>query len=153
MGFNLVEADWTSIGQRLVSNTVNATYLIPAIIAPMQLHRSLNHMLEMPIAPVMGAIVMNRVTWNKLSEANQQEVLRITQRMAQEFDASMARTEANAILAMSRDGLNVNRPTQAQQEMWHSELQSVLPTLVGRIFDRDLYNQINGILERSRSGR
>jgi TRAP-type C4-dicarboxylate transport system substrate-binding protein len=153
MGFQLVETDMVSIGTKLASNAINALYLIPAAIAPMQLHKSLNHMLEVPIAPIMGAIVMNRVTWNKLSPAHQQEILRSARRIATEFDASAVRTEANAITAMGRDGLTVNRPSQAQQEMWNNEIKNTLPSVVGSIFDRDLFNRINDILERSRSGR
>jgi len=153
MGFQLIETDWTNIGTRLASNMINTVYVIPSIIAPMQLHKSLNHMLEMPIAPVMGAVVMNRVTWNKLTPSHQQEILRATQRMAAEFDSSVSRTEANAISTMGRDGLSVNKPSQAQQEMWISEIQNTIPPLIGSIYDRDLYHRINGILERSRSGR
>jgi TRAP-type C4-dicarboxylate transport system substrate-binding protein len=153
MGFNLVETEWTNVGQRLASNIINTIYITPSLLAPMQLHRNLNHMLEMPIAPVMAAIVMNRVTWNRLSPAHQQEILRLTRQLAAEFDASMSRTENNAISAMGRDGLRVNRPTQAQQEMWYTELRNAMPSLLGPVFDRDLNNQINAILERSRSGR
>jgi len=153
MGFNLVETEWTAVGQRLASGLINTIYVTPSIIAPMQLHRNLNHMLEMPIAPVMGAIVMNRVTWNRLNPGHQQEILRITRRMASEFDASMSRTEASAISAMGRDGLRVNRPTQAQQQLWQREKDNSMPSLLGTIFDRTLYNRINEILERSRSGR
>ena len=153
MGFQLVEADFVNIGTRLASNMVNSLYLIPAAVAPMQLHRSLNHMLDLPIAPIMGAIVMNRVTWNRLSSAHQQDLIRITRQMAVEFDASMSRTEATAISAMGRDGLSVNKANQAQEELWRSELQRIMPTLVGTIFDRDLYNRINDILDRTRSGR
>jgi TRAP-type C4-dicarboxylate transport system substrate-binding protein len=153
MGFNMVETDWVTVGTRLATNTINAVYVIPAIVAPMQLHRNLNHMLEMPIAPVIGAIVMNRVTWNKLSAAQQQEIVKATQRIATDFDASVTKTEANAISAMGRDGLNVNRPSQAQQDLWARDLQAIMPSLVGSIFDRDLYNRINTVLERIRSGR
>lgn len=153
MGFQLVETDWVNIGTRLASNVINTVYVIPAIIAPMQLHKSLNHMLEMPIAPVMGAIVMNRVTWNKFSAAHQQEILKAARKIASEFDSSSVRTEASAIQAMGRDGLSVNRPSQAQKDLWIRELNNAVPSLVGAIFDRELYNRINEILERSRSGR
>jgi len=153
MGFQLVETDLSSIGTRLASNMLNSIYMIPAAIAPMQLHRSLNHLLDLPIAPIMGAIVMNRVTWNKISQPYQQEILKVTQRIAAEFDSSMARTESSAISAMSRDGLSVNKPSQVQQEIWYSDIQKATPSLVGSVFNRDLYNRINDILERSRSGR
>jgi TRAP-type C4-dicarboxylate transport system substrate-binding protein len=108
-------------------------------------------MLEMPISPVMGGIVMNRVTWNKLSQAHQQEILRVTQRIAAEFDAATPQTETNAISAMGRDGLSVNRPTQVQENLWRTELEAALPSLVGSVIDRDIYQRINAILERARS--
>jgi TRAP-type C4-dicarboxylate transport system substrate-binding protein len=153
MGFQLVETDIVSTGTKLASNAVNAIYIIPAVVAPMQLHKSLNHMLEVPIAPIMGAIVMNRVTWNKLSVAHQQEIIKATRKVATEFDASMAKSEANAIAAMGRDGLSVNRPSQAQQNMWGNEIKSAEPLVIGPVFDRDLYNRITSILEKARSGK
>jgi len=150
MGFRMVEGNWTTLPSRYASGSVSAFYLIPTLITPFNLHRNLN-MLNMPIAPVMGAIVMNRVTWNQLSPANQAEIIRVTQGVATEFDTAMARTEASAISSMSRDGLIINTPSQAQQELWRSDLQNIIPSLVGTVFDRDLYNRINAILERARS--
>jgi len=153
MGYQLVEVDLVSTGTKLASNAVNAVYIIPAVVAPMQLHKSLSHMLELPIAPIMGAIVMNRVTWNKLSPESQQEIVRTTNKIAQEFDASVVRTEANAIAAMGKDGLSVNKLTPAQQVLWSNEVKNNFNSIVGPIFDRDLYNQINAILEKARSGK
>ncbi|MDR2542490.1 MAG: TRAP transporter substrate-binding protein DctP [Treponema sp.] len=157
MGFNLIDTDITAIGQRLASGAVNTIYLIPSAVAPMQLHRSLNHMMELPIAPIMGAIVINRVTWNRISPAHQQQLLRITRRIAGEFDESVTRTEANALASMSRSGLSVNTLTQAQQDLWRTELLGFLPQFIGNTststYDRDIYNRINQILQRSRSGQ
>ncbi|GBU27670.1 C4-dicarboxylate ABC transporter substrate-binding protein [Treponema sp. R8-4-B8] len=153
MGFQLVETDFTNMGAKLASNAINAIYIIPASVAPLGLHKSLNHMLEVPIAPILGAIVMNRVTWNKLSTADQLEIVKAAKKIALEFDASEVRTEANAIAAMGNDGLSVNRPSQAQQDMWSTELKNTLPSLVGSIFDRDLFNRLNSILEKARSGK
>jgi len=153
MGFQMVEADIVNIGTRLASNMVNAIYMIPAAIAPMQMHRSLNHMLDLPIAPIMGALVMNRVTWNKLSQEQQREIVNITRRTAKDFDVSMAKTEANAISSMGRDGLHVNKLTSEQRAVWQSDMQKALPSLVGPIFDREIYNKIDEILVKTRSGR
>jgi len=153
MGLQLTEVDMVDLGQRLATGVINATYVIPAVVAPMQLHRSLNHMLDLPIAPIVGAVVMNRVTWNRLTPTQQQRIVASTQRMADEFDASVARTEAAAIAAMDRDGLKVSKPTPAQAEIWRTEMQSAVSSLLGTIFDRELNNQINRILERHRSGQ
>jgi len=152
MNYSLLETDLSNLGTRLASNMVSAFYLIPTLITPLNLHRGL-HMLNLPISPVMGAIVMNRVTWNQLSSANQQALLRVTQQTAVDFDNAMARTEASAIATMERGGLISNRPTQAQQDIWRADINNAMPSLIGSVYDRELYNRISSLLERSRSGR
>lgn len=151
MGFTLVETEIASLAPRLASNMINAIYFLPEMIAPMQLHRHLRNMLNIPIAPFVGAIVINRVTWNQISPAHQQEIIRVTQRVAAEFDAAMPRTKAAAIASMDRSGLRVNTPTPAQERLWRTEIEKAMPALIGNVFDRELYQQINTVLQRIRS--
>jgi len=151
MGFNMVETDYIDIGTKLANNVINSFYLIPEAMAPLGLHRSLSNMLDLPIAPVMGAIVMNRVTWNKLGADKQREILKVTQRLAADFDISMSKTSANAVTAMTRDGLRVNKLNAAQQDLWRTEMEKAIPML--NIIDRNLYSQINQILDRIRNRR
>jgi len=153
MGFNLVETNMMDIGTRLANNMINAFYQTPAAVAPMGLHKSLKHMLDMPLAPFLGAIVINRVTWNKISADRQKELIRITQRIADEFDVTMPKIANNAVTVMSRDGLNVNKPNSAQQDIWRAEMNKAILPLLGTTFDRDLYQRINATLEKARSGQ
>jgi len=153
MGFYIIETDTIDIGSRLASNMINAFYQTPAAVAPLGLHKTLKHMLDMPFAPFLGGIVVNRVTWNKISPERQRELIRITQNIANEFDSAMPKLVGNAVTMMSRDGLSVNKPNPAQEEMWRAELAKALPTLLGTTFDRDLYVRINAALEKARSGR
>jgi TRAP-type C4-dicarboxylate transport system substrate-binding protein len=153
MGFNLVETDIVDLGTRLANNMINAIYQTPAAVAPLGMHRTLSNMLDIPIAPFLGAIVMNRVTWNRLGADRQREILRATQRIAAEFDATMPRTVGNAMTMMQRDGLRINRVNREQEALWRAELQRAIPSLLGTTFDRDIYQRINGILERSRNSR
>jgi TRAP-type C4-dicarboxylate transport system substrate-binding protein len=153
MGFNLVETDYIDIGTKLANNVINSFYLIPEAMAPLGLHRNLSNMLDMPIAPIMGAIVMNRVTWNKLGADKQREIVKVTQRLAAEFETTMSRTSANAVTAMSRDGLKLNKPNTTQQDLWRVEVERAMPMLIGNVIDRNLYNRINQILERYRNRR
>ena len=150
MGFTMVETDLSNLGTRLASNMISSFYLIPTLITPMNLHRGL-HMLNLPITPVMGAIVMNKVTWNQLGATNQREILRVTQQTAAEFDAAMLRTESSAITTMEKGGLIINRPNQAQQDLWRVLINNAMPSLIGPIYDRELNTRINNILTRARS--
>ena len=153
MGFHLVETDMTDIGPRLANNMINAFYQTPAAVAPLGLHKTLKHMLDMPLAPFLGGIVVNRVTWNKISPDRQQELLRVTQRIADEFDATMPRIAGSAVTMMSREGLIVNKPSPAQEELWQTELNKAIPSLLGTTFDRELYQRISATLQKARSGQ
>jgi TRAP-type C4-dicarboxylate transport system substrate-binding protein len=156
MGFQIVESDWGDVGNKLNAGVVAAAYQNPAAIAAYQLHTILKNMLSTNIAPIMGGIVMNQVTWRKIGELNpryQAELLSATRRIAGEFDDSLQKTVNDAISTMSRAGLKVNTPTPAQEQQWFSEMERVVPTLLGNAYDRDLYNRVNQILTRHRGGR
>jgi len=153
MGFHLVETNMADIGPRLANNMINAFYQSPAAVAPMGLHKSLRNMLDTPLAPFLGAIVFNRVTWNKINPERQKELLRVTQRLADEFDATMPKIANNAITVMSREGLAVNKLDSAQEALWRAELDKAVPPLLGTTFDRDLYQRINATLIKARSGQ
>ena len=153
MGFHMVETEIVDTGTRLANNMINAIYQTPAAVAPLGMHRTLTNMLDIPIAPFMGAIVMNRVTWNRLSPERQRQLVAVTRQIAADFDATMPRTVANAVTMMQREGLRVNRPNNEQQALWRAEVLRAMPSLLGTTFDRDIYQRINVILERSRSGQ
>jgi len=151
MGFNLVETGLTDVGPRLANNMINAVYQTPASVAPLRLYKTLGNMLDLPIAPIMGGIVVNRVTWNKLSANHQREILRVTRKIVEEFDAAMPVTVANAVSMMQKDGLKLNKPDSRQEALWYAEAQRALPALLGTTFDREIYQRINDRLEKTRN--
>ena len=156
MGFQIFEADWSQVGNRLNAGTVSAIYNQPAAVAALQLHTMVKNMLTINIAPVVGGIVINQVTWRRIGELNpryQQELLNATRRIGSEFDASIPGTVTSAIQTMSRAGLTVNRATPAQEQLWFNEIDQAMPSLLGTTYDRDLYSRINTILARHRAGQ
>jgi len=153
MGFNLVESEITDLGPKIASNMINAFYQTPASVAPLGLYKMLNNMMDTPIAPFLGAIVINRVTWNKISPDNRAKLLQVTQRTAGDFEAVMPKTVTNAIAMMQREGLKVNKVSSAQEQLWQTEVQKAMPSLMGNTFDPELYNKMTEILRKSRSGQ
>jgi TRAP-type C4-dicarboxylate transport system substrate-binding protein len=154
MGFQIIESDWTDVGNKLNAGLVVAAYQNPAAVAAYQLHTMLKNMMSTNVAPVLGGIVINQLTWKKIGDLNpryQQELLRVTRNIATQFDASIQKTVSDAVLAMTRAGLKVNTPTAAQEQLWYNEIDKVTPSLLGTTYDRDLYNRINTIVTRVRT--
>jgi len=155
MGFQVVETEWVDVGPKIATGAVAAIYQSPAAVAALQLHSRMRNMLALNLAPILGGIVINQTTWRRIGELNpnyQAELLRATRRIAAEFDDSMERTINDAILAMQRDGLVVNTPTPEQEQLWFADIDRAMPALVGESYDRALYQRINEILTRYRSG-
>ena len=156
MGYQVVETDWTDVGPKLATGAVMAIYQNPAAVAAFQLHPYMKNMLSVNLAPVLGGIVMNQVTWRRIGALDpryQQELLRTTRAIAESFDESMQKTINDAVAAMSRDGLKVNRPSPAQEQLWFSDVERVIPTLLGTTYDRQLYQKINEALTKFRGAR
>jgi TRAP-type C4-dicarboxylate transport system substrate-binding protein len=154
MGFQLVETDLVDVGTKLATGNIMAAYQNPAGVAAYQLHNYLKNMLSINIAPILGGIIINQVTWKKIGELNpqyQREILRVTRRIAADLDASMQKTVSDAINTMRRGGLKVNQPTPAQEQIWFNDVERVIPGLLGTTFDRDIYQKINAVLARRRN--
>jgi len=154
MGFQIIESDWTDVGNKLNAGLVVAAYQNPAAVAAYQLHTMLKNMMSTNVAPVLGGIVINQLTWKKIGDLNpryQQELLRVTRNIATQFDASIQKTVSDAVQAMTRAGLKVNTPTPAQEQQWYNEIDKVTPGLLGTTYDRDLYNRISTIVTRVRT--
>ena len=150
MGFNLIEVDVPDLATRLSTGAINALYQSPAAVVPNRLHLLMRNMMDMPIAPFIGAVVMNRVTWNRIGAENQREILRATRHIAVEFDAAMPRTVDNALREMQRDGLTINRINSTQEALWRADVNRAMPSLLGTTFDPVLYRRISEILTESR---
>jgi TRAP-type C4-dicarboxylate transport system substrate-binding protein len=156
MGYQVVETDWIDVGTKLATGAVMAIYQSPAGVAAFQLHTYIKNMLAVNMASVLGGIVMNQVTWKKIGSLNtryQQELLRTTRQIAEGLDESMQKTLTDAVNSMTRQGLRVNRPTAAQEQLWFNDVERVIPGLLGTTYDRQLYPKINDVLVKFRAGR
>ena len=153
MGFQIIESDWSEVGNKLNAGTVAAVYQQPAAVAAYQLQSILKNMLSINIAPVLGGIVLNQVTWKKIGDLNskyQQQLIDATRKIANEFDSSLTKTVSDAVVTMKRSGLKENQATAAQQQMWISEVERATTNLLGTTFDRDIYQRVSTILTRIR---
>ena len=156
MGFQIVETGLNEVGQKVATGAVTAVYLPPAGAAAYQVNNYLKNMLPINAAPVVGGIVINQVTWRRIASLDaryQQELLRVTRQLGAELDGSMQKIDSDSINAMTRTGLIINRPSAAQEQLWHNEGERVIPTLLGITYDRELYRKINDVLTQFRNGQ
>jgi len=153
MGFQLVPVTVDELLISLSSPMVDAVYESPLAVGSAQIFALANNMASINMAPFMGAIVMNRRTWNAIPDKYKPQLLEAVKKEEMELNTLVRKFEEDMIRLMEGYGLKVNQLTPEQEQLWYDEVGRVMPTLIGSVFDRNIYNRIEVILRNYRSKR
>ena len=150
MGFQMVPVAQDDILIALNSPMIDAVYSSPVAVGSAQIFGLAKNMASVNIAPFMGAIILNRRTWNAIPDKYKPQLIEATKRREAELDQAVRKFEEEMIKTMGTYGLKVNQLTQAQERLWYDEIDRALPGMVGTVFDRSTYNRIDAILRAYR---
>ncbi|MDR1637047.1 MAG: TRAP transporter substrate-binding protein DctP [Treponema sp.] len=153
MGFNMVPVGLTAVTQQLTSRRIDAIYQSPTAVAPIKLYKTTKYMNTIRLAPFMGGALMNQQSWKGI-EKYRPQLQELFRKAGTNMENSFLEEEEKAIANMRKDGLIIHDATPAEEEFWYRDLQRYLPDLVNRnIFNKEMYNRIQAILENYRGGR
>ncbi|MCL2804676.1 MAG: TRAP transporter substrate-binding protein DctP [Treponema sp.] len=156
LSYQIVPANVNELLFSLQSGRADAVYSSPIFVAANQLFGIASNMSSINVAPFMGGILMNEVTWRRIPDRFKPELLEATKRMERDIEASIAGLETEAISTMVRHGLKINTLTPAQQQVWFDDTNSYENRLIGGAnptFNREYYLKVKDILTEYRRGR
>ena len=153
MGFQLVPVTVDELLISLNSPMVDAVYESPIAVGSTQIFGLANNMASINMAPFMGAIVLNRRTWNAIPDKYKPQLLEAARKAEAQLDKEVRKFEEDMISLMGEYGLKVNQLTPAQEQLLYDEVGRVMPTLIGSVFDRNIYNRIDTLLRDYRNKR
>ncbi|MCL2127064.1 MAG: TRAP transporter substrate-binding protein DctP [Treponema sp.] len=151
MGFQMVPVAQGEILIALNSPMVDAVYSSPVAVGGTQLFALAKNMASINVAPFMGAIILNRRTWNSIPDRFKPQLIEAARKRELELDQTVRKFEDDMIKTMGSYGLKVNQLTSAQEQLWYDEIGRAMPGLVGTLFDRGIYGRIETILRDYRS--
>ena len=150
MGFQMVPVAQDDILIALNSPMVDAVYSSPIAVGSAQIFGLARNMASINIAPFMGAIVLNRRTWNAIPEKYKARMIEAVRKEELELDRVVRKFEEDMIKTMGNYGLKVNQLSPAQEQLWYDEVDRAMPGMVGTVFDKNFYNRIQAILRKHR---
>jgi len=156
LSYQVVPANLTELLFSLQSGRIDATYISPIYAAGSQLFGIANNMSNINVAPFMGGVLMNEVTWRRIPDRHKPAIMEVNRRLEREIETSIASLEAEAINTMVRHGLRINELTPAQMQVWFDDTARFENRLVGGAnptFNREFYTRIRDILTEYRRGR
>jgi len=156
MGYQVVAADLTDIVMSLQSGRIDVTYISPVFAAGTQLFGVAKNMSNINVAPFMGGILMNEITWRRIPERFKPALLEACKKIEKEIEASIANLDAEALTTMVRHGLTVQYLTPAQSQIWYDDTDRYEDRLISGArptFNRDYYFKVKSILSDIRKGK
>ena len=109
----------------------------PLAALAFQWNRYTPYMLEIGLAPVVGATVVSRRIWNKVSAADRPKLLEAAAGVDQRLRAAVPAQDAFAVLLMRQQGLTVTKANPAE---WRKEAEALSATMRGQIVPADIFD-------------
>jgi TRAP-type C4-dicarboxylate transport system substrate-binding protein len=147
MGYQLVETSLNDTLVSLNSGAIDAVFQSPVNAAVSQLFGIAKNMSTLRIAPFMGAILLNRAAWRSIPEQYRDKLLSIGREIEIQNNQNVKKMEDDAIAAMLQNGLIINECSPEQEQEWIDDVNRVMPRLLEKTFDKELYNNIKNVIE------
>lgn len=151
LGYQPVVLEVADILPGLQTGLVSAVPTTPFWALTMQLYPQANHMLDMNWAPLVGAVVVTRKTWEGLSPAGQKALLDAGETSGVQLRAISRRENEEAVVAMKRRGLKVQSVTPEAEAEWRRTAEQLYPMIRGTLVSADLFDEVQRLLQEQRA--
>ncbi|MEI6803974.1 MAG: TRAP transporter substrate-binding protein DctP [Burkholderiales bacterium] len=153
LGFTPVPLETSDILPAIQTGMINVVPSTPYFALASQIYNSAPNMLEINWAPIVGALVVTRKAWDEMP-ATVQAAVRVAGDKAGLEIRTKARQEVDdAVAAMKKRGLVVNRPTPEQMREWNELAEKLYPRIRGTMVPQDTFDEVLGHLNTYRASR
>ncbi len=153
LGYTPVPLETADILPAIQTGMISVVPSTPYFALASQIYETAPHMLEINWAPIVGALVVTRKSWDEMAPAAQ-TVLRAAGEKAGTAMRSQARKEVDeAVAAMKKRGLVVNRPTPEQLREWQELADKLYPRIRGTMVPAETFDEVFSHLKAYRAGK
>jgi len=161
LGYRIVPTPFPAVVQSLNTGTIDAFYGSPLVLGSLwsTLSRLAPNMVEIPLAPVIGAVLIRKSSWAKLEAAvkDDPELLgKLQESMAaigREMDREVIKKEEQTIAEFKKYGLVVPPVDAAAKALWRDDFKRALESGTIDSVDPATFEAITAAIEGVRKGR
>ena len=126
----------------LNTGMVNAVYNAPLACLTLQWYTKVKYYTDYQLAIAIGATVINKKTWDKISAENQKKVMDITWKYHRALTIKVRRDNAKALKALHKAGIKPVPVTPANKKKFHDIALKVADNFAGKYYSRALLNKV-----------
>ena len=150
-GFNVVPLPGTELLTGLQTNLVNAFDTMPYYALAQQAYRHADYMIDMKWAPLPGALVITKATWDKIPEDLKPALRAEADKFAARFREETQKMDEEAVIAMKERGVEIITPTPEQLAEWDAEVAEAYPKLRGFFVSEEIFDRYQKVIEQIRN--
>jgi TRAP-type C4-dicarboxylate transport system substrate-binding protein len=94
-------------------------------------------MLDIGLAPIVGASVVTAKTWKAIPEADKPKLLEAAAGVEARLREAVPKLDENAVAIMTKNGLTVTKATGPE---WKTQLDSLAKTMRGEMVPPDIFD-------------
>jgi TRAP-type C4-dicarboxylate transport system substrate-binding protein len=140
-GFNVVPLAATDILPGLQSGMINAYNSSTMLALASQWFPFTPYMIDLPWAPLVGATIINKRTWNKIPDDLRLQLKASAVSTGERLQGEVRKLEEEALQEMVKRGLTVITPDEAQLAEWKNIIYETYPKIRGDFIPADLFDE------------
>ena len=140
-GFNPVAIRSADIPGGLKTGMINAVPMPPYPASVLQIFQDAKYMLDVRLAPLLGAIVVTNTAWNRVSVDDRAKLLEAAKAFEKSMDSAAASQDAAAVTAMGKRGLTVTPLDAKARAEFQAAAEKLVASARGSMVPEDVFNQ------------
>lgn len=147
-----VRMNMADISIGLERETVDAINTAPLVVAGYMWFSALKYMIDIRWAPLSGATLVDRDTWESIPEDLRARLKTIAEEVGEEAQAKLLGWEAEAIEGMVGQGVEIVVPPPEVMEKWQALFEQARGMLRGRVIPEAWYDEAIRVGNQGKGG-
>ena len=153
LGYTPVPLETSDILPAIQTGMITVVPSTPYFALATQIYATAPNMLEINWAPIVGALVVTKKSWDGMSPAAQAAVRAASDKAGVQIRAKARQEVEEAVDAMKKRGLTVNRPTPEQMREWNEFAEKLYPRIRGTMVPAETFDEVLSHLKDFRAGK
>ena len=153
LGYTPVPLETSDILPAIQTGMINVVPSTPYFALASQIFSSAPNMLEINWAPIVGAFVVTKKAWDDMSPAAQDALRSASDKAGVQIRAKARAEVDEAVDAMKKRGLVVNRPSPEQMQEWNDLAEKLYPRIRGAMVPAETFDEVFMHLKAYRAGK
>jgi len=153
LGYTPVPLEPTDILPSIQTGMINVVPSTPYFALASQIYNTAPNMLEINWAPIVGAFIVTKKAWDGMSPEVQTALKTASDKAGVVIRAQARKEVDEAVDAMKKRGLQVNKPNAEQLKEWRALSEALYPRIRGKMVPAETFDEVFAHLKTYRASR